>query len=325
MAAKDKLKTLIAQNKTKQVIAELLALTKNTDLIDEVVQQSGKFAKYEQEKRLGTHSNEDLNITLSRVNNALLSIIDQLPISSKQNPQKSMNTNTENVTNTNEEETPKKSLWQYITAVAVVVGILAGIAEISGCSLKDFFMGGSTSETSSVTVFVHGKEGKDQLVLPNRGIVYLIYGNAKIPEQINNKGVAVFNQVPKRFFAPDAKVELLFEDPKGEPYRVANRDTLYDLKLQTYIPLMVVLEGMEQISGIVEDFATGNPIDSAMVRIFGKDTYSNQFGEFILDIPEDKQRQFITLRAYKKGYKNWELKDIPTTTEQEITIPLKKE
>lgn len=325
MATKDKLKTLIAQNKTNQVIAELLALTKDTDLSDEVVQQSGKFAKYEQEKRLGTHSKEELDISLSRVNNALLSIIDELPISSEQSPQKTMNTNTKDATNTNEEETPKKSLWQYILAAGVIIGILAGLAELTGYSLRDLFGEASIPKTSSVTVLVHGKEGKDKLVLPNRGIVYLVYGDAKIPEQINNKGIAVFNQIPEHFFSPEAKVELLFEDPKKEPYRVAIRDTLYDLKLQTYIPLMVILEGMEQISGIVEDFETGKPIDSAMVRIFGTETYSNQFGEFTLNIPEDKRKQFITLRAFKKGYKNWELNDIPTTTEQEIAIPLKKE
>lgn len=222
------------------------------------------------------------------------------------------------------DQPPRGKWWPWIVGIGLLIAIPAGISEFTGYQIRDLFSSGDKA-ANTVSVLVHGKKGKDDLVLPNRGIVYLIYGDAKIPEQINNEGEATFKQIPERFFSPNAKVEILFEDPEGEPYRVANRDTFYNLKHQTYISIMVVLEGMDQISGIVEDFETGKPIDSVMVRVFGKTIYSNQFGEFTLDIPEAQQKQFITLRAFKAGYKDWELKDIPTTNNQEITIPLKKE
>lgn len=311
----EKLKILITQNKTKQVIVELKALTKDTSLYDEVIQQAAKLNQYETDKRAGTHSSGALDIKRNRIDQSLLSIIEELQTTDK-NASREVKQRVDGKENT-------KSLWQYITAAAIIIGILGSLAEVA--NFINIIPNKSIGTAHTVTVLVHGKDGKDQLVLPNRGLVYLVYGDAKIPEQVNNKGLAIFNQIPERFFSTDAKVEIFFEDPKGEPYRVAHRDTTYDLKYQTYIPLLVKLEGMEQIKGKVEDFETGDALDSVAIRLFGKTVLSNVFGEFILDIPEDEQRQFITLSASKDGYQKWEDSNIPTTTNQLITIPLKKE
>lgn len=216
----------------------------------------------------------------------------------------------------------KKSFWK--SNGIKLLGVIGSLASIIALWFV-FFPPTNSPTTKSVTVLVHGKEGKDHLILPNRGKVYLIYGDAKIPEQINNEGEATFKQIPNKFFTPNAKVEIIFEDPKGESYRVANPDSLYDLKDNSYIALEVILKGTEQISGIIKDFETGDPIDSVMVRVFGKETYSNKYGEFVLNIPEGQRQKFITLRAYKKGYHRWEKENLPTTTNNKIIIPLKIE
>lgn len=314
MISTEQIKELIANNKTQHAIDQLKELTKDTQLHNEVIQQSAKLNQYETDKRAGTHSNEALSRHLNQINQALLSIIEQI-----EHPDKlSLKEQSETGRGKN------KSLWQYITAAAVIIGILGSLAEIF--NLINIIPGNKNGTTHTVTVLAHSKKGKDDPVLPNRGIVYLMYGDAKIPEQVNNKGLAVFNQIPDRFFDPEARVEIFFEDPKDEPYRVANRDTFYDLKYQTYIPILVVLEGMEQIQGKVEDFKTGEAIDSVAIRKpFGKAVYTDENGEFTLDIPEEIQEQHITLIATKKGYQKWEKSEIPTTTEKIITIPLKKE
>ncbi|MCB0642710.1 MAG: carboxypeptidase regulatory-like domain-containing protein [Phaeodactylibacter sp.] len=210
-------------------------------------------------------------------------------------------------------------IWQKVAAVGVVIGILAGLAEVTGYSIRDLF---STSIESSntVTILVHGANGKDQLVLPSRGIVKLIYGDAIIPEQINNEGEATFKQVPERFFQSDARVEILFQDPEGEPYRAVFHDSLYQLKKGQYIALAVKLEGLEQMSGIVKDFITGEPIEGARISIQGVEAFSNQYGEFVLEIPEEKQQQFQTIRAHHEAYKPFELSDVPIQTGREIPI-----
>jgi len=176
---------------------------------------------------------------------------------------------------------------------------------------------------SQVTVLVHGEKGKDELVLPNRGKVKLTYGDANVVETINDKGEATFKQVPSEFFGSEATVEILFFDPEGEPYRVINPDSLYQLTKGKYISLIVKLYGLSQLRGIVKDFETGDPISGVRVGIAGVETFSNQYGEYTLTIPAEFQRKFQTVRAFKDGYELYELKNVPIQTENEHPILMK--
>ena len=174
-----------------------------------------------------------------------------------------------------------------------------------------------------ITVLVHQESGKDQLVLPNRGEVTLIYGDANVVETINSKGEATFKQIPEQFFEEDARVEIRFADPQGEPYRAVEPDSLYQVGNNSYISLAVKLYGLEEVYGIVKDFSSGDPIPEVRISISGEETYSNEFGEYRLSIPTEKQQQFQTIRAYKEGYQLFELQDVPVQTNTELPIVLK--
>ena len=174
----------------------------------------------------------------------------------------------------------------------------------------------------TVTVLAHGERGKDDLVLPNRGIVKLIFGDAIIPEQINNEGEATFKQIPEEFFHEDNGVEILFQDPEGEPYRVLNPDSLYHLTPGKYVALTVKLYGLERIYGVVRDSLTGDAIEGAVIRVQGVEAKSNKYGEYSLDLPKEKQSEFQTIRVYKEGYKTFEKKELKVQASGEVTIDL---
>ncbi|MGH1363204.1 MAG: carboxypeptidase-like regulatory domain-containing protein [Calditrichia bacterium] len=212
--------------------------------------------------------------------------------------------------------------WKYVTGIGVVVSIVAGLAAISGYSLKDLFAS-SQVDSNIVTVLVHSEGGKDELILPSRGIVKLIYGDAIIPEQINNEGEATFKQIPDHFFNSNAKVEILFDDPKGEPYRAVNHDSAYQLIKGQYISLPVKLYGLEEINGIVKDFETGEPIKGARVSVQREETYSDEYGEYTLSIPPERQKQFQSIRASAVGYHLFEKDSIPPQTGREVPILMK--
>ncbi len=180
-----------------------------------------------------------------------------------------------------------------------------------------------TDEAHQITVLVHEENSKDKLVLPGRGQVTLIYGDANVVETINAKGEATFKQIPAAFFETDASVEILFSDPQGEPYRVMNPDSLYNLEKGTYIALPVKLFGLDQIQGIARDFETGDPLEGVRVSISGAEAFTNEYGEYTLSIPTDKQQKFQTVRAFKTGYELFELSDVPIQTDGEIPISLK--
>ena len=321
---KSQLKDLISQGNTQEVIQQLKLIAKQTDdkyFQEEVLLQSARYEQYATANRQGTSHPEEQKITIAKINKALLYIIDKVP-NDLQAPA------TTKTTETKEDTAPppktKKSLWKkWAAIISGGIVFLAAVAELSGYSLRDLFSSPTPEAGNTVTVLVHGEEGKDQLVLPSRGIVKLIYGDAIISEQINNKGKATFNQVPERFFSKGKKVEILFQDPEDEPYRAIHHDSSYQLEKGQYIALPVKLFGLGQIRGIVKDFETGDLIEGVRVSIQGEEVFSNQYGEYLLKIPPAKQQKFQTIRAFKEGYETFELSNVPIQTDREIPISMK--
>lgn len=224
-------------------------------------------------------------------------------------------------------EVIRKNIFAALTkkqSYTIIILILVLVWSISVYAIYLYNKGGSASgDSSQVTVLVHGEKGKDELILPNRGRVKLIYGDANVVETINNKGEATFKQVPPTFFNENATVEILFSDPEGEPYRVENPDSLYFLTKGKYISLAVKLFGLNSLRGVVKNFKTREPVDSVRISVLGTETFSNQYGEYVLDIPKEHQRKFQTVRALKEGYLPFELSNVPVQTEDELPISLK--
>lgn len=299
---------LVSKNKIKETIEGLMEIDFNTPEKKVLTGIAAQYQQWQQKKHNGVLSSEQESLQYNQITTRLIDFISQ--------PEQKAS-----ISETDFPQHPHPSFWQK--KGVRWLGIIGSLASIIALYFVFFPPNNDTTKPKTVTVLVHGKKGKDDLVLPNRGMVYLIYGDAKIPEQINNEGEATFKQIPNAFFSKKAKVEILFEDPEGENYRTILPDSLYHLKEGSHIALEVVLEGMEQIQGIVKDFETGQSIDSATIRVFGKEVYSNRYGEFTLDIPEDQQQKFINLRVFKEGYEDWEMSDLPTATDREIVIPLK--
>jgi len=205
----------------------------------------------------------------------------------------------------------------------IVVVFMLLVWSISIFSIVQYTKGGS-GDPAQLTVLVHGEKGKDHLVLPNRGKVKLIYGDANVVETINDKGEATFKQIPQDFFTANIRVEILFSDPQGEPYRAVHPDSLYRLTQGKYIALEVRLYGLGQLMGIVKDFETGDLISGVRISIQGTATFSNQYGEYTLIIPVEQQRKFQTVRALKDGYESFEYKNVPLQTGDEFPILMKR-
>ncbi len=318
---KERLRELIAIGKTKEAILKLRSLAdqiNDSGVQQEIILQSSRYERFSMANRMGTSSSEEQGTSLAKINKALLEIVEQLPETITSSDSIKIEDSSPSI-----DKPPTGKMWKWIVALGLLIAISAGIAEISGYSLKKLFSSSSTA-SNTVTVLVHGKKGKDELVLPNRGIVKLIYGDAIVPKQINADGEATFKQVSDVFFDKDVEVEIVFLDPEGEPYRAALLDKKYKLTRGKYIPLEVHLFGLEKVSGIVKDFKTGNPIEGARISIQREESYSNKYGEFVLIIPEENQQKFQTIRVIHKDYAPFELSQVPIQTQSEIPILLKK-
>jgi hypothetical protein len=223
-------------------------------------------------------------------------------------------------------EVIRKSIFPTLTKKQSFVMLLTFMGLVFALSVFSIYFYYSASprvSTYSLTVLVHEQQGKDKLVLPNRGKVKLLFGDAMVEETLNSKGEATFKQLPAVFFAPDNFVEIQFFDPEGEPYRAVTPDSLYTLRPDTYLALPVTLYGLARLRGIVKDFTTGLPVADVRVSIRGTEAFSNAYGEYELDIPVENQRQYQTVRAMKEGYALYEQGEVPIQTDREYPILLK--
>lgn len=234
------------------------------------------------------------------------------------------NVNQENTKPLEEAKKGKNKVWKILatitTAVVAIIAVLAGVAEISGYSLRDYF-GGNSIDSFSLTVLVHGKEGKDDILLKNQGKVVLDIGGDRKEEAINMQGEATFKELPGGFI--DKKALISIDHP--EPYFPIKRNEEYLLEENKAIYLAIELKDIDKIQGRIIDETTQKPLDSVRVSVKNVATYSDEFGWYELGIPEEIQGKFIRANFFKEGYKMQNLDSIAPYTKQEIDISLQKD
>lgn len=305
MVEKDKrlISGFIVKGRTQEAVDYLLTLDLPAGHQKEIAQIAASFTAFKQDQIKGVLSFDQERLERNRINSRLLDLINQ-PID-----QPLPTTITEK----------KATWWKYLLGISVIVGILGALSEFTGKNLSDL-VGGPSPESFTVTVFVHGKAGRHDRILKNQGQVMLGLRGNEMPSSINEKGEATFKEISPEFIGQ--KVPIRIEHP--QPYRAASPDSLYLLGPNAAIYVEIALEGTKRIFGKVMDFDTETWLDSVRVSIENEATYTDQFGWFELNIPEDKQRKFQRVSFFKKGYNIEELDSIPVHTQREIQISLRK-
>lgn len=211
-------------------------------------------------------------------------------------------------------EVEQKGIWRAGGALAVFALVFFGKPEKAFASDK---CGGSAF---SITVFVHGKEGRHQRILQNQGKVVLHLGTSPREESINEKGEATFKEIPGDFNGKKAMIAV----NHAQPYQSTHPDSMFELKPNAAIYLETVLSGTDKIFGRVFGFDSGDPLDSVRVSIRKTEAFTDNHGYFELEIPTDLQAKFQKVAFEKKGYLFMQMDSIPVHTKQEIQVSLKK-
>ncbi|MFM9947695.1 MAG: hypothetical protein ACKV1O_07130 [Saprospiraceae bacterium] len=292
---------LVSGGKTAEALDKILSM--NVPSKDKIVvaQIKASFENLQMDKLRGVLSFEHETTERNKINDRLLRFLnsnDSDPFSFEIRP-------------------GGRKWWKYVVATGVLIGILGGISEFSG---RGVFSGSDADDTFTVTVFIHGKKGKDDRILKNQGQVMLGLRTNEMPCSINEKGEATFKEIPMGF--QGQKVPIRVEHP--QPYRAIHSDSLFTLAPNAAFYVEIALEGTHRIFGKVMDFYTEQWLDSVRVSIENFDTYTDLFGWFELNIPEDKQRKFQRVSFYKKGYVIAVYDSIPVHIQREIQVSLKK-
>ncbi|MEM6631780.1 MAG: hypothetical protein AAF694_19045 [Bacteroidota bacterium] len=293
--AADKIRQLIAENLLEEAAQELT----HTPIREKGIALLRRVKDLNEKIYSGQITHEGANIEKNQISIALLEAVRQL----------------ESPGILGKSPKFKSTVFGKIAGAIFLLGIIAVLIYLYGPLGKE-----KESSVNTLTVFVHGAEGMDDLVLPSRGEVSLIYGDAKVTKQINKEGEVTFRQIPEVFFEAGTGVKILFSDPEGEPYQSLYPDSSYSITADQYVSLVVNLKGTGFIQGYVKDFQTGKYLDSAKVMVKGEYAFSNAEGYFSLEIPTDKQYKYQTIRIQKSGYEEKTLSNVPVDENIEIEI-----
>jgi hypothetical protein len=214
---------------------------------------------------------------------------------------------------------PRRRAWRWVVTAGVVVALLAGLAEISGFTLRELF-GNASVESFTATVLVHGKAGKDDRILRNEGEVVLDFGTTRTEATIDDDGEATFKEIPIGYVGKTVGISI--DHP--QPYFPIDRSAEYVLEANEAIYLEVALMGTDRVQGRVLGFQSEEPLDSVRVSYHDIATHTDVYGWYELIIPPEQQAKFIRLTFYKSGYQMLSIDSIAPHTGQEVSILLEK-
>lgn len=207
----------------------------------------------------------------------------------------------------------KYKIYFFFTLPILLIGVLIKDNWKSGLELEDV-------AGLNFTVFVHGPEGIDDLILKNQGKVVLDLKSDRKVASINEKGEATFKGIPTYF--NNKRVKIFIEH--SQPYRPAFLDSLYMISNGEAINLQVKLYNTDNLYGNVIDSQTGKGVDSVRVSIRDAHAFTDNHGYYQLEIPLKYQKKFQNVRFEKAGYDIVQKNNIPVHTEQSMDISIQK-
>lgn len=160
------------------------------------------------------------------------------------------------------------------------------------------------NKKQSVTVFVHGKKGKQDVVLRQQGYVVMDIGSERKRAPISENGEAYFQNLEL-----SEKVHLNIDF--SEPYRSIYPDSVYTIDKSGKIYLAVALQGINKVDGRV--LYDDKPLADVLVKIDKLSTSTDSTGQFLFEIPDSLQKKQYTVWFFKNGFKAISKKAYPQT------------
>lgn len=165
-----------------------------------------------------------------------------------------------------------------------------------------------------ITVFVHGKKSKMDMVLQQNGYVLMERYGDRTTKPISENGDAHFENL---LLGDKVRLDIKF----SEPYHAVYKDSVYTIDQSGKIYLLVALEGIDEISGMV--LYKDNPLPGVIVETGDLKDTTNEIGQFKIKIPELLQTKKYEVWFIKKGFKTKRVPAYPQTGEQ-LNIVMEK-
>ncbi len=310
---KQALQNLLAEGKTKQVIAQLMQLTiHDTDLKAEVVQLSARYAEYERQKCMGLEDPSVLSIELNKINSALLSLIGQL----KEDNMPSVGV----MANHPDAHPPKQGFswtkWTGLNDVKSWIAVLAGLAGIMTFYFKYCKnVPDNDGKPFSVAVYTHGSGGRQEILQLKDTKIVADFGGRREVAKVGDNGQNIFAEIPPSFYGKKVGVGL----SGTEGYVLTFPDSIYLLNSEPIYVAVALGDNTRMIKGVVKT-TSGNFLEGVEVTTVGESVLTNAKGYFELKIPTEKQQPTYPLTLTKKGFQTDSETYIPQSQTAEFRL-----
>jgi hypothetical protein len=149
----------------------------------------------------------------------------------------------------------------------------------------------------SLTVYVHGSAGPQDLPLRNQGYVLLDLAGDRRNEPIGDRGQAIFSEIPANFRGQKVNVGLDvlgYERRDNRPLVLEGTSLYLEVRRKTL-----------HITGNVIDDETKAPVVGATVRVAGISTETLEQGHFDLELPSDHVQNDMDISVSADRYRTW--------------------
>jgi putative transposon-encoded protein len=167
----------------------------------------------------------------------------------------------------------------------------------------------------SLTVYVHGNESKQDMILKNEGEVIIDLNDDRREAKIGERGDAFFRGIPKSFYGQ--KVFITIQD---DEFEIVKKDTSYILS-ESSIYIEVRRKSQKLFGNVADE--KGNPLQSVKISAVGIETFTNTTGDFSLNLPDTLFSPEINILASKTGYENKVLKVKPNLKTEMVMKKIK--
>lgn len=169
--------------------------------------------------------------------------------------------------------------------------------------------------TFPFTVYVHGKDGPQDLVLRNSGDVLLDLGLDRRRQPIGSEGQAYFPAIPATFRGQEVPIGV-------ESAAFELSDPKQTCRLDGSSIYLSVQRKAGHLSGRVQD-ENGNPIPGATIHVAGLSTTTDSAGHFEFAIPGDEMQGELDLEALAPDYAPVNFNNVVPDSNP-LTIPLRR-
>ena len=176
------------------------------------------------------------------------------------------------------------------------------IYTLSGClSIAAFFVFYKIiHQPFTTTVKLYGWENENQNPLDGKGTLVLILGDKTEKAGINRQGEAVFKGILPKYNEQTVSIHLI--DTENEPYYL--KDSIVKIIKNEVSKMQVLLYGLDKFEGRIVEIIGDNKVGvpEAMVYVNNLSAKTDTRGDFVIDIPQNKQQREQYVEISKNGY-----------------------